>query len=156
MAKNLPAMRETRVWSLGQEDLLEKQVATHLQVTHKYIKKSRLTKAKLSNLCRIISLVAREENSSPKSFTMVDSLSGSETHIPSLKGTRLGYLLVGFDWVTQFSQASALFYRNNPVTIFLLVFLFVTHRLFYNGTLFLPLSRILLFPGWKSCFTWNV
>ena len=84
MAKNLPAMRETRVWSLGQEDLLEKQVATHLQLTHKYIKKSRLIKAKLSNLCGIISWVAREENSSPKSFTMVDSLSGSETHIPSL------------------------------------------------------------------------
>ena len=29
MVKHLPAMRETRVWSLGQEDPLEKQTATH-------------------------------------------------------------------------------------------------------------------------------
>ena len=29
MVKNLPAMRETWVWSLGQEDLLEKRMATH-------------------------------------------------------------------------------------------------------------------------------
>ena len=29
MVKNLPAMRETRVWSLGQEDPLEKEMATH-------------------------------------------------------------------------------------------------------------------------------
>ena len=27
--KRLPAMRETRVWSLGREDLLEKEMATH-------------------------------------------------------------------------------------------------------------------------------
>ena len=29
MVKNLPAMRETRVQTLGQEDLLEKEMATH-------------------------------------------------------------------------------------------------------------------------------
>ena len=29
MVKNLPAMRETRVRSLGWEDLLEKEMATH-------------------------------------------------------------------------------------------------------------------------------
>ena len=29
MAKNLPAMQETRVWSLGWEDPLEKEMATH-------------------------------------------------------------------------------------------------------------------------------
>ena len=29
MVKNLPAMRETRVRSLGQEDPLEKEMATH-------------------------------------------------------------------------------------------------------------------------------
>ena len=29
MVKHLPAMRETRVRSLGQEDLLEKEMATH-------------------------------------------------------------------------------------------------------------------------------
>jgi len=29
MVKNLPAIQETRVWSLGQEDPLEKEVATH-------------------------------------------------------------------------------------------------------------------------------
>ena len=29
MVKNLPAMRETWVWSLGQEDTLEKEMATH-------------------------------------------------------------------------------------------------------------------------------
>ena len=29
MVKNLPAMRETQVRSLGQEDLLEKEMATH-------------------------------------------------------------------------------------------------------------------------------
>ena len=28
MAKNLPAVQETRVWSLGQEDPLEKGIAT--------------------------------------------------------------------------------------------------------------------------------
>ena len=27
--KNLPAMRETRVWSLRREDTLEKEMATH-------------------------------------------------------------------------------------------------------------------------------
>ena len=27
--KHLPTMWETRVWSLGQEDLLEKEIATH-------------------------------------------------------------------------------------------------------------------------------
>ena len=27
--KNLPAMQETRVWFLGQEDPLEKEMATH-------------------------------------------------------------------------------------------------------------------------------
>ena len=29
MVKNLPAMQETRVWSLGQEEPLEKEMATH-------------------------------------------------------------------------------------------------------------------------------
>ena len=29
LVKNLPAMQETRVWSLGQEDPLEKEMATH-------------------------------------------------------------------------------------------------------------------------------
>ena len=29
MVKNLPAMQETRVWSLGQEDPLGKEMATH-------------------------------------------------------------------------------------------------------------------------------
>ena len=29
MVKNLPAMQETRVWSLGQEDALEQGMATH-------------------------------------------------------------------------------------------------------------------------------
>ena len=29
MGKNLPAMQETRVQSLGQEDLLEQEIATH-------------------------------------------------------------------------------------------------------------------------------
>ena len=29
MVKNLPAMQETQVWSLGQEDPLEKVMATH-------------------------------------------------------------------------------------------------------------------------------
>ena len=32
MVKNLPAMRETRVQSLGQEDLLEKGMATHSSI----------------------------------------------------------------------------------------------------------------------------
>ena len=32
MVKNLPAMRETWVQSLGQEDLLEKEMATHSSV----------------------------------------------------------------------------------------------------------------------------
>ena len=31
MVKNLPAMQGTRVWSLGQEDPLEKEMATHFQ-----------------------------------------------------------------------------------------------------------------------------
>ena len=30
--KNLPAMRETRVWSLGWEDPLEKETATHSSI----------------------------------------------------------------------------------------------------------------------------
>ena len=30
--KRLPAMRETRVWSLGQEDPLEKEMATHSSI----------------------------------------------------------------------------------------------------------------------------
>ena len=29
MVKNLPAMQETQVQSLGQEDALEKEIATH-------------------------------------------------------------------------------------------------------------------------------
>ena len=29
MVKNLPAMLETRAWLLGQEDTLEKEMATH-------------------------------------------------------------------------------------------------------------------------------
>ena len=32
MIKNLPAMWETQVWSLGQEDLLEKRMATHSSI----------------------------------------------------------------------------------------------------------------------------
>ena len=32
MLKNLSAIRETWVWSLGQEDLLEKEMATHCTV----------------------------------------------------------------------------------------------------------------------------
>ena len=32
MVKNLPAMQDTQVWSLGQEDLLEKEMATHSSV----------------------------------------------------------------------------------------------------------------------------
>ena len=108
MIKNLTAMRETWVWSLGREDLLEKQMATCLQLTHKYIKKSRLTEVKLRNLCRIINLVAGEENSSPESFTVVDGLSGSETHIPSLgcqrhkTGLLAGRLSLGDSVLTSF------------------------------------------------------
>ena len=30
--KDLPAMQETCVWSLGQEDLLEKEMATHSSI----------------------------------------------------------------------------------------------------------------------------
>ena len=32
MVKNLPAMQETQVWSLGQEDTLEKGLATHSSI----------------------------------------------------------------------------------------------------------------------------
>ena len=32
MVKNLPGMQETRVRSLGQEDLLEKEMATHSKI----------------------------------------------------------------------------------------------------------------------------
>ena len=32
MVKNLPAMQETRVRSLGQEDPLEKEMATHCSI----------------------------------------------------------------------------------------------------------------------------
>ena len=32
MVKNLPAMQETRVWSLGWEDPLEKEMATHSSI----------------------------------------------------------------------------------------------------------------------------
>ena len=32
MVKNLPAMQETRVWSLGGEDSLEKGMATHSSI----------------------------------------------------------------------------------------------------------------------------
>ena len=32
MVKNLPAMQETQVWSLGQEDPLEKEMATHSSI----------------------------------------------------------------------------------------------------------------------------
>jgi len=32
MVKNMPAMQETHVWSLGQEDLLEKGMATHSSI----------------------------------------------------------------------------------------------------------------------------
>ena len=32
MGKNLPAVQETRVWSLGQEDPLEKEMATHSSI----------------------------------------------------------------------------------------------------------------------------
>ena len=32
MVKNLPAMQETQILSLGQEDLLEKEMATHSSI----------------------------------------------------------------------------------------------------------------------------
>ena len=32
LVKNLPAMQETRIWSLGQEDPLEKGMATQLKL----------------------------------------------------------------------------------------------------------------------------
>ena len=32
VVKNLPAKQETRVWSLGQEDPLEKEMATHASI----------------------------------------------------------------------------------------------------------------------------
>ena len=32
MVQKLPAMQETRVWSLGQDDPLEKEVATHSSI----------------------------------------------------------------------------------------------------------------------------
>ena len=32
MVKHLPTMRETRVQSLGREDLLEKEIATHSSI----------------------------------------------------------------------------------------------------------------------------
>ena len=32
LVKNPPAMQETQVWSLGQEDPLEKEVATHSSI----------------------------------------------------------------------------------------------------------------------------
>ena len=32
LVKNLPAMQETQVWSLGGEDLLEKEIATHFSI----------------------------------------------------------------------------------------------------------------------------
>jgi len=32
MVKNLPAMQETRVWSLGWEDPLEKEMAIHSSI----------------------------------------------------------------------------------------------------------------------------
>ena len=35
MVNSLPAMRKTQVWSLGPEDLLEKEMATHLRVVWK-------------------------------------------------------------------------------------------------------------------------
>ena len=32
LVKNLPAMQETQVWYLGQEDTLEKEMATHFSI----------------------------------------------------------------------------------------------------------------------------
>ena len=32
MVKNLPAMQETKVWSLDQEDVMEKGMATHSSI----------------------------------------------------------------------------------------------------------------------------
>ena len=32
MVKNLPAMQETQIWSMGQEDPLEKRMATHSSI----------------------------------------------------------------------------------------------------------------------------
>ena len=32
MVKNLPTMKETQIWSLGQEDPLEKGMATHSRI----------------------------------------------------------------------------------------------------------------------------
>ena len=37
MVKNLPAMQETRVQSLGQEDPLQKEVATHFSILSRRI-----------------------------------------------------------------------------------------------------------------------
>ena len=37
IVKNLPAMQETQVWSLGQEDPVEKGVATHSSIIAKTI-----------------------------------------------------------------------------------------------------------------------
>ena len=39
MVKRLPAMRETWVQSLGWEDLLEKEMATHFSVYNLFLKK---------------------------------------------------------------------------------------------------------------------
>ena len=37
MVKNLPAMQEMQVWSLGQEDPLEKGMATHSSIIARWI-----------------------------------------------------------------------------------------------------------------------
>ena len=37
MVKNPPVMQETRIWSLGQEDPLEKEMATHSSIPAKII-----------------------------------------------------------------------------------------------------------------------
>ena len=37
MVKNLPAMQETQVWSLGWEDPLKKEMATHSSILAKEI-----------------------------------------------------------------------------------------------------------------------
>ena len=40
MLKNLPTMQETGIWSLGQEDPLEGEMATHSSILARRIKKT--------------------------------------------------------------------------------------------------------------------
>ena len=54
MIKHLPAMRETPVQSLGREDPLEKEVATHSSTLAWKIIKAHLTSQKKSNIRKLI------------------------------------------------------------------------------------------------------